>query len=67
MMTVASAIELVKRMRRDAEARLLPAASSPGVSSADPGLERRLARVRVLKRWLGRIQDSERSSAAPGP
>jgi len=59
--------EDLKRMRRDAEARLLPAASSPGVSSADPGLERRLARVRVLKRWLGRIQDSERSSAAPGP
>jgi len=55
-------------MRRDAEARLLPAASTPAVSSQDPGLERRLSRVRVLKRWLGRIQgDSERSTAAPGP
>ena len=58
----------LKRMRRDAEARLLPAASTPAVSSQDPGLERRLSRVRVLKRWLGRIQgDSERSTAAPGP
>jgi len=58
----------LKRMRRDAEARLLPAASTPAVSSQDPGLERRLSRVRVLKQWLGRIHgDSERPTAAPGP
>ncbi len=47
--------EDLKRMRRDAEAQLLPAASSP-VAAADAGLERRLAKVRVLKRWLGRVQ-----------
>jgi tetratricopeptide (TPR) repeat protein len=57
----------LKRMRRDAEARLLPAASAPGAASQDPGLERRLARVRVLKRWLGRIQAPDHSAAAPGP
>ncbi|HEX4439810.1 MAG TPA: hypothetical protein VH854_07045, partial [Thermoanaerobaculia bacterium] len=54
----------LQRMRRDAEARLLPAASSPSAASADPGLERRLARVRTLKRWLGRIQGPP---SAPGP
>ena len=56
-------------MRRDAEARLLPAASTPSAATADPGLERRLSRVRVLKTWLGRIQGSDHSAAfrAPGP
>ena len=57
----------LKRMRRDAEARLLPAASVPSASAQDLGLERRLARVRVLKRWLGRIQSSDRAAAPPGP
>jgi hypothetical protein len=57
----------LKRMRRDAEARLLPAASAPYSANQDAGLERRLARVRVLKRWLGRIQTSGGPSAAPGP
>jgi thioredoxin-like negative regulator of GroEL len=58
--------EDLKRMRRDAEARLLPAASTPAAASQDPALERRLARVRVLKQWLGRIQTPE-GPAAPGP
>jgi tetratricopeptide (TPR) repeat protein len=59
----------LQRMRRDAEARLLPAASSPAAASHDPGLERRLARVRALKRWLGRIQGPAPSApaSAPGP
>jgi hypothetical protein len=59
----------LQRMRRDAEARLLPAASAPTAATADPGLERRLARVRILKRWLGRIQESGPSAptSAPGP
>jgi tetratricopeptide (TPR) repeat protein len=43
------------RMRRDAEARLLPAGSTPG-SAADPGLERRLAMIRRLKHWLAAVQ-----------
>ena len=57
----------LKRMRRDAEARLLPAASAPSAANQDAGLERRLSRVRVLKRWLGRIQSSDAAAAAPGP
>jgi hypothetical protein len=59
----------LKRMRRDAEARLLPAASTPSAATADPGLERRLSRVRVLKQWLGRIHGPDRSASArvPGP
>ena len=47
----------LRRMRRDAEARLLPAASSPGGASPDPGLNRRLARVRALKHWLSMVQN----------
>jgi hypothetical protein len=46
----------LKRLRRDAEARLLPAASSPGLDSPEPGMTRRLARVRALKRWLAVVQ-----------
>jgi len=46
----------LKRLRRDAEARLLPAASSPGLAAPEPGLTRRLARVRALKRWLAVVQ-----------
>ncbi|HEY3203448.1 MAG TPA: tetratricopeptide repeat protein [Thermoanaerobaculia bacterium] len=44
------------RMRRDAEARLLPAGSTPEGTAADPGLGRRLARIRALKQWLSRVQ-----------
>jgi len=43
-------------MRRDAEARLLPAGSTPGSMSPDPGLERRLSRIRLLKGWLALVQ-----------
>ena len=44
--------EDLKRMRRDAEARLLPASTSPAAAAPDVGLERRLARIRALKQWL---------------
>jgi tetratricopeptide (TPR) repeat protein len=47
--------EDLQRMRRDAEARLLPASASPG-STGDQGIEQRLARIRVLRRWLGAVQ-----------
>ena len=48
--------EDLKRMRRDAEARLLPAGTSPAaaVAADDPG--RRAARIAVLKQWLSRVQ-----------
>ncbi len=46
----------VKRLRRDAEARLLPAGLTPGAAAPDPALERRLARIRALKRWLSVVQ-----------
>jgi tetratricopeptide (TPR) repeat protein len=46
----------LKRMRRDAEARLLPAGSAPSGTVPDPGLEHRLALVRALKHWLSRVQ-----------
>jgi len=45
--------EELRRMRRDSEARLLPAGSPSG---SDPGLERRLSRIRALKRWLSMLQ-----------
>ena len=48
--------EDLKRMRRDAEARLLPASTSPAASAPDVGLERRLARIRALKQWLSLVQ-----------
>ncbi len=48
--------EDLKRMRRDAEARLLPAATSPAASAPDVGLERRLSRIRALKQWLSLVQ-----------
>ncbi len=47
--------EDLKRLRRDAEARLLPAGST-GSTAPDPGLERRLARIRTLKSWLSQVQ-----------
>ncbi len=46
----------LKRLRRDAEARLLPASSDSGGAEVDPALTRRLARVRALKRWLSVVQ-----------
>ena len=46
----------LKRMRRDAEARLLPASTTPSASAPDLGLERRLARIRALKQWLSLVQ-----------
>lgn len=44
-------VELMK-MRRDAEARLLPAATASPSATPDPGIERRRARIRALERWL---------------
>jgi len=46
----------LKTLRRDAEARLLPAGSSPGAGGAEPGLQRRLAQIRALKEWLSVVQ-----------
>jgi len=46
----------LKRMRREAEARLLPAATSPGLAGAAAALEKRLTKVRALKRWLAVVQ-----------
>jgi hypothetical protein len=48
----------LKRLRRDAEARLLPAGSSPSGAAPDPAVEVRQARIRVLKRWLGQVQQA---------
>ncbi len=48
--------EDLKRMRRDAEARLLPASTTPAAAAPDVGLERRLSRIRALKRWLQTVQ-----------
>lgn len=48
--------EDLKRMRRDAEARLLPASTTPAAAAPDVGLERSLARIRALKRWLSVVQ-----------
>lgn len=45
----------LKRLRRDAEARLLPAGVT-GAAAPDRALERRLAQIRVLKRWLSVVQ-----------
>lgn len=48
--------EDLMKMRRDAEARLLPAGQAQSASVADPGVERRRARIRTLERWLSRVQ-----------
>jgi tetratricopeptide (TPR) repeat protein len=45
----------LKRLRRDAEARLLPATGTPS-SAADPALQRRLGKIRALKEWLSVVQ-----------
>lgn len=44
------------RMRRDAEARLLPASATRASTETDSRLTRRLARIRALKRWLSVVQ-----------
>jgi len=46
----------LRRLRRDAEARLLPAGSTPGMAAPDRALERRLGKIRSLKQWLSVIQ-----------
>jgi hypothetical protein len=43
-------------MRRDAEARLLPAGQVHSSTAPDPGVERRRARIRILERFLSRVQ-----------
>jgi len=49
--------EELRRLRRDAEARLLPAAATtPAAAEPDPALEHRLAKIRALKRWLSVVQ-----------
>jgi tetratricopeptide (TPR) repeat protein len=44
------------RMRRDAEARLLPASTTRASTETDSRLTHRLARIRALKRWLSVVQ-----------
>ncbi|MEO8191774.1 MAG: tetratricopeptide repeat protein [Acidobacteriota bacterium] len=46
----------LKRLRRDAEARLLPAAGAAVPADVERTLNRRLARVRALKQWLSVVQ-----------
>ena len=48
--------EELRRMRRDAEARLLPASSTPGAGGPDVALQRRLGKIRALKQWLSVVQ-----------
>jgi tetratricopeptide (TPR) repeat protein len=49
--------EELRRLRRDAEARLLPAAATtPTAATPDTALERRLGKIRALKRWLSVVQ-----------
>ena len=48
--------EDLMRMRRDAEARLLPAGQVHSTTAPDPGVERRRARIRVLESFLSRVQ-----------
>ena len=57
--------EDLQRMRRDAEARLLPAGATPAAASPDPALERRLARIRALKGWLSQLQGRVIQSPRP--
>jgi len=47
----------LRRLRRDAEARLLPAAATTSAAAdSDPALEHRLTKIRALKRWLSVVQ-----------
>ncbi len=47
--------EELRRLRRDAEARLLPAFAG-GAAPADTAFERRLKKIRVLRQWLSVLQ-----------
>jgi tetratricopeptide (TPR) repeat protein len=57
--------EDLQRMRRDAEARLLPAGATPTAASPDPAREKRLARIRVLKGWLSQVRGRVIQSPRP--
>jgi tetratricopeptide (TPR) repeat protein len=48
--------EELRRLRRDAEARLLPAGSASVAGAADPVFDRRLKRIRALRQWLSVLQ-----------
>ncbi len=48
--------EELRRLRRDAEARLLPAGASAAVISADPAFEKRIKKMRALRQWLSVLQ-----------
>lgn len=48
--------EELRRMRRDAEARLLPASFTPGAGAPDVALQSRLGKIRALKQWLSVVQ-----------
>lgn len=48
--------EELRRMRRDAEARLLPASFTAGAGAPDVALQRRLGKIRALKQWLSVVQ-----------
>jgi tetratricopeptide (TPR) repeat protein len=48
--------EELMKMRREAEARLLPAGLVHAPAAADPAVERRRSRIRVLENWLSRVQ-----------
>jgi hypothetical protein len=48
--------EELMRMRRDAEAHLLPAKSAPGAAVRDPAMDRRMAQIRALRQWLSLVQ-----------
>jgi tetratricopeptide (TPR) repeat protein len=47
--------EELRRLRRDSEARLLPAATA-GPISGDAAFEKRLKKIRALKQWLSVLQ-----------
>ena len=47
--------EELRRLRRDAEARLLPAGAGASTSS-DPGFDRRWKKIRALRQWLSVLQ-----------
>jgi tetratricopeptide (TPR) repeat protein len=46
----------LRRLRRDAEARLLPAGAASTGTASDPAFERRLKRIRALRQWLSVLQ-----------
>ncbi|HUM02626.1 MAG TPA: bacterial transcriptional activator domain-containing protein, partial [Thermoanaerobaculia bacterium] len=48
--------EELRRLRRDAEARLLPAGSASVAGAADPVFDRRLKKIRTLRQWLSVLQ-----------